>query len=207
MDLDSFINIIRLLLSQKGRVSIKGVGTLVISISGAKISESGHTIYPPDSKCSFISTYTDNEDLIDCLSKREKLAITIAKEEVDFFVSRILKELEQSHLFNLPGFGQFKVETTSNIITFNQEKDSKILPELYGLEPIFVKPLKKRGKIISSKYAKTSFWRVTAITAVVLATLFFGTVSVYIFKDELRPVLKVLLYSNSERKLLEEAGY
>lgn len=224
MDLNLLSKLLKDLLMFNDRVSLPGMGSFITEIAPSVFSDRALVIHPPFRRVLFRTTETWNDGLLEELySKESSVSLDDAKTTIGKAVEGMREILNSKKVLALPEFGTMKA-TESGDLFFVLDKSVFIYPEVFGLEPINIKPLVKGGeveritgrtkisKIGSVKRVSSNQRRGSAnklgnrkwlrVSLIVLFVLILVVVTAYVFRDQLRPLWEILLYSKEERALL-----
>lgn len=202
------------LLNYYERVSLPGLGSFIKRVIPAHLSADGTLISPPIVKIEFkTSEIWDDELLIKKYSQHEHISYTIAKEEVIEQMNKLSDSLIKSKNILLPGLGTFSYNQP-NVISFTPSPGVEYSLDSFGLEPVNIKPLNIKGQIeqIVEKHQKhhrkpKRWHRAILFLIYLVIILCVAAALIYLFREELRPLLEKILYNKEERELLQLIKY
>ncbi|HON54274.1 MAG TPA: hypothetical protein PLG03_01825 [Bacteroidales bacterium] len=206
MDLQTLSRLIKDLITVNDRVSLPGMGGFVTEIAPSVFSDKARVINPPFRRVLFRMSETWNDQLLENLYADEAdITLEEAANEIESFIKDLRSDLNRLKSIQLPGFGTMKA-TDKNDYFFVADKDLFIYPEAFGLEPLNIKILPKRGslEILKKTSAKPKKkHRLGLILLIILVILIIIIALMVFFKEEIRPVWEWILYSREERELLK----
>jgi hypothetical protein len=206
MDLQTLSRLIKDLITVNDRVSLPGMGGFITEIAPSVFSDKAMVINPPFRRVLFRTSETWNDQLLENLYADEaEITLEEAADEIESFIKDFKLELNKSKSVHLPGFGTMKA-TDRNDYYFVADKDLFIYPDAFGLEPLNIKILPKRGSLEILKKASPKpkkKHRLGLVLLIILIILIVAIASMVVFKEEMKPVWEWLLYSREERELLK----
>lgn len=147
MDLQTLSRLLKDLITVHDRVSLPGLGGFVTELAPSVFSDKALVINPPFRRVLFKSTETWNDELLENLYADENdLTIDDAHKELISFLREFKSELNKQKSVVLPGFGIMRATDQLDYF-FVAEKDLFIYPDSYGLEPLNIKILPKKGTV------------------------------------------------------------
>lgn len=147
MDLDLFSGIIRKLILVHDRVSLPGMGSFIAETAPSVFSDRAMVIHPPFRRILFRSGEIWNDGILEDTYAREfALDDDAAKKEIAEFVSYLKRELNTHKSLRIPEFGTMRA-TEQNDYFFVAEKGLFNYLEAFGLEPLNIKILPKKGEV------------------------------------------------------------
>ncbi|PKO99648.1 MAG: hypothetical protein CVU13_03725 [Bacteroidetes bacterium HGW-Bacteroidetes-8] len=147
MDITLFSNILKELLLENDRVSLPGMGSFIAEMAPSVFSDRALVIHPPFRRILFRSSESWNDGLLESRYAKERgVAEEIAKHEISEFVKRLKVDLSTNKTYKIPGFGTMRA-TEQNDYFFVADKDLFNYVEGYGLAPINIKVLSKKGEV------------------------------------------------------------
>jgi len=147
MDITLFSNILKELILENDRVSLPGMGSFIAEMAPSVFSDRALVIHPPFRRILFRSSEIWNDGLLEEKYAKERgVAEEIAKHEISEFIKRLKIDLSTNKSYKIPGFGSMRA-TEQNDYFFVADKDLFNYVEGYGLAPINVKVLSKRGEV------------------------------------------------------------
>jgi len=232
MDLQTLSKLLKDLITVHDRVSLPGLGGFVTELAPSVFSDKAMVIHPPFRRVLFKPTETWNDELLENLyADQADITVEDAKRELSSFLKEFKTDLNKQKSVILPEFGTMR-STEQHDYFFVADKDLFIYPGAYGLEPINIKILPKRGvvEVLTGKKSsipapparrayeqatpvtnqkqkvknkkKKSNWGTVILTFLLLAVIILALM--VIFKDQARPVWEWLLYSQEERELVRQ---
>lgn len=147
MDITLFSNILKELILENDRVSLPGMGSFIAEMAPSVFSDRALVIHPPFRRILFRSSESWNDGLLEGRYAKERgVAEDIAKHEITEFVKRLKVDLSTNKTYKIPGFGTMRA-TEQNDYFFVADKDLFNYVEGYGLAPINIKVLSKKGEV------------------------------------------------------------
>jgi nucleoid DNA-binding protein/preprotein translocase subunit SecG len=147
MDLDLFSGIIRKLILVHDRVSLPGMGSFIAETAPSVFSDRAMVIHPPFRRILFRPGEIWNDGILEDAYAREfSLDDDVARKEIAEFVSYLKGELNTHKSVRIPEFGTMRA-TEQNDYFFVAEKGLFNYLETFGLEPLNIKILPKKGEI------------------------------------------------------------
>jgi nucleoid DNA-binding protein len=147
MDITLFSNILKELILENERVSLPGMGSFIAEMAPSVFSDRALVIHPPFRRILFRSSESWNDGLLEGRYAKERgVAEDIAKHEITEFVKRLKVDLSTNKTYKIPGFGTMRA-TEQNDYFFVADKDLFNYVEGYGLAPINIKVLSKKGEV------------------------------------------------------------
>ncbi|OFY28233.1 MAG: hypothetical protein A2X17_02390 [Bacteroidetes bacterium GWF2_41_61] len=147
MDITLFSNILKELILENERVSLPGMGSFIAEMAPSVFSDRALVIHPPFRRILFRSSESWNDGLLEIRYADDRgVSIEIAKHEIAEFVKRLKVDLSTNKTYKIPGFGTMRA-TEQNDYFFVADKDLFNYVEGYGLTPINIKVLSKKGEV------------------------------------------------------------
>ena len=147
MDLQTLSRLLKDLITVHDRVSLPGLGGFVTELAPSVFSDKAMVINPPFRRVLFKSTETWNDELLENLYADENdLTIEDARKELMAFLREFKNDLNKQKSVILPGFGIMRATDQLDYF-FVADKDLFIYPDSYGLEPLNIKILPKKGTV------------------------------------------------------------
>jgi len=147
MDITLFSNILKELILENDRVSLPGMGSFIAEMAPSVFSDRALVIHPPFRRILFRSSESWNDGLLERRYADDRgVSIEIAKHEIAEFVKRLKVDLSTNKTYKIPGFGTMRA-TEQNDYFFVADKDLFNYVEGYGLAPINIKVLSKKGEV------------------------------------------------------------
>jgi hypothetical protein len=147
MDLDLFSGIIRKLILVHDRVSLPGMGSFIAETAPSVFSDRAMVIHPPFRRILFRPGEIWNDGILEDAYAREfSLDDDVARKEIAEFVSYLKGELNTHKSVRIPEFGTMRA-TEQNDYFFVAEKGLFNYLEAFGLEPLNIKILPKKGEV------------------------------------------------------------
>lgn len=220
MTIDTFTSLLNEFVLERDLVAIPGLGTFVIKLQQASISDNGFTINPPCRRLEFVCD-SGRQDLGDSDFSAlwaEKTGKTVEQtsSEVDDLVKQINRSLDKEGVVTLPEFGKLR-RLSDGSRFFIMDKDAGIDSEYFGLESV---SLKNRPEIkVNAPEERQNEEKVQAECArkverkkrpvvvkvilwiVLLAALF--VIGFYVLMNYFPDLLDRLLYSPQELEIIK----
>lgn len=155
----NMINYIFEYLKSNNKVIVHGFGFFYLQNTQAKIDTELKSILPPAKEIAFSIDYeSQDEGLINFISKKENIAPSQAKLELEKLTNHWKNSLDHHQNLNIDTIGSFHIQE-QQLIFIGHRIDIET-PDFYGLEEIDVQKLKWGRKISSGSYAvsKTILW-------------------------------------------------
>ncbi len=210
MDLGQTYTQIQKLLLNNEEIIIPNVGIFTVESTPASFLQDGKTILPPSKKLLFENKIIHGARL----PWQEDLG------------AKIVEALAQEESFEVPGFGIF-TKTQQGGITFTANESFDFAPDNFSLEAIQLEVNEKPDiqpekiphvpeKEHENKSAKTTAppqrsqtdeWQTpkwVIYTAIVIGVIILLVAFVLIFKEQLKPVLENLLYTQEELEIIQK---
>lgn len=153
MDLQTLSRLLKDLITVHDRVSLPGLGGFVTELAPSVFSDKAMVINPPFRRVLFKSSETWNDELLENLYADENdIPVEEARKELELFLREFRSELNKQKSVVIPGFGVMRATDQLDYF-FVADKDLFIYPDSFGLEPLNVKILHKKGtvEILSGK--------------------------------------------------------
>lgn len=219
MDLQLISSILQSLILEHDRVSLPGLGSFMAEIAPSPILDGGQLLEPPFRKIFFRESESWNDSLLE-RAYAERLGVDFeeAVEEIKTYLTKVKELLEREKSYLFPNFGTLRA-TKENDFFFVVDEEFVTYKEGYGLKPISQRKLQKPGAIeeikessklpdetsSKDKVGDKKVRRVTPVALlIILLLLLLIVISLFLFKEQLQPLWKWLLYSREERQLLEQ---
>jgi len=229
MDLQTLSKLLIDLITVHDRVSLPGLGGFITELAPSVFSDKAMVIHPPFRRVLFRTNESWNDELLENLYADEAdLTVEDSKKEIGAFMRELKLELNSKKSIVFPGFGTMR-STDQHDYFFVADKDLSIFPDAYGLEPLNIKILPKRGvvEILTGgkrasmlnqpsrhseppvaqhkrSHHKRNGIKVSSVLLIIFLILVVAVALMVIFKDQIRPVWEWLLYSQEERELLRQ---
>ena len=175
-----------LLLAQK-RVSIPGLGTLIIKDKSSRMEKGGELFTPPTSVIEFEEHIAPDEldDLIEFIVAKEGISVESAEEQVKSFAGMVHQSvMEENNTVPLEDLGAFQKGLYDNLI-FEPSQEEQVPGEGFGLPNLEASPLNLEDGLFEEDHPDATeqrknmlIWLVAIPVAFVLV---FGT---YLFFNE-----------------------
>ncbi|MCG8412469.1 MAG: SPOR domain-containing protein [Bacteroidales bacterium] len=134
-------NYIKELLTKNQGVIIPRLGGFLSEYESAVFDKEKNQFLPPCLKISFNPKYTyQDNSLIDFISKKEQISKSEATKKLNDFSSEIKTTLNSGNKFYFPEIGELYKNTRSEIV-FQQQKDSNLLTNSFGLHNVKTNPI------------------------------------------------------------------
>ncbi len=147
MDLQTLSRLLKDLITVNDRVSLPGLGGFVTELAPSVFSDKAMVINPPFRRVLFKSSETWNDELLENLYADENnLSIDDARKELTLFLKEFRNDLNKQKSVVMPGFGIMRATDQLDYF-FVAEKDLFIYTDSYGLEPLNIKILPKKGTV------------------------------------------------------------
>lgn len=147
MELNLLSSILRELILEHDRVSLPGMGSFIAEMAPSVFSDRAMVIHPPYRRILFRTAEVWNDGLLENRYAIERgISINDASAEIAEFVKWLKTELNASKSYKIPDFGTMRA-TEQNDYFFVADKGLFNYPEGFGLEPINLKVLSKKGVV------------------------------------------------------------
>lgn len=147
MELNLLSSILRELILEHDRVSLPGMGSFIAEMAPSVFSDKAMVIHPPFRRILFRTSEVWNDGLLEGRYAAERgISESEAVAEISVFVKMMKIELNSSKHFKIPDFGSMRA-TEQNDYFFVAEKGLFNYLEGFGLEPINLKVLNRRGVV------------------------------------------------------------
>ena len=210
MDLGQIYTQIQKLLLNNEEIILPNVGIFRVESTPASFMQDGKTILPPSKKLLFENKIIHGARL----PWQEDLG------------AKIVEALAQEESFEIPGFGIF-TKTQQGGITFTANESFDFAPDNFSLEAIQLEvnempdmqpekiphapekdPKNKSAKTTAPpQRSQTDEWQTpkwVIYTAIVIGVIILLVAFVLIFKEQLKPVLENLLYTQEELEIIQK---
>ena len=147
MDINLFSKILRELILEHDRVSLPGMGSFIAEMAPSVFSDRALVIHPPFRRILFRTSEIWNDGLLEERYAKERgVSEDIAKHEISEFIKRLKIDLNTNKSYKIPDFGSMRA-TEQNDYFFVADKELFNYNEGFGLEPINIRILSKRGEV------------------------------------------------------------
>ena len=147
MDINLFSKILRELILEHDRVSLPGMGSFIAEMAPSVLSDRALVIHPPFRRILFRTSEIWNDGLLEERYAKERgVSEEIAKHEISEFIKRLKIDLNTNKTYKIPDFGSMRA-TEQNDYFFVADKELFNYIEGFGLEPINIRILSKRGEV------------------------------------------------------------
>lgn len=147
MDLDLLSKILRELVLIHNRVSLPGMGSFIAEKAPSVFSDRAMVIHPPFRRILFRPSEIWNDELLETRYAQEKgYKIEVAKHEIAEFIKRFKVDLNTNKNYRIPDFGTMRA-TEQNDYFFVADKNLFNYLEAFGLEPVSIKFLPRKGEV------------------------------------------------------------
>ncbi len=147
MDINLLSKIFRELILEHDRVSLPGVGSFIAEVAPSVFSDRGLIIHPPFRRILFRTSEIWNDGMFQKKYAEERgVTDEIAGHEIAKFVKELKHELNTNKSFKIPDFGSMRA-TEQNDYFFVADKELFNYLESFGLVPVNIKVLSKRGEL------------------------------------------------------------
>jgi len=147
MDINLFSKILRELILEHDRVSLPGMGSFIAEMAPSVFSDRALVIHPPFRRILFRTSEIWNDGLLEERYAKERgVSEEIAKHEISEFIKRLKIDLNTNKTYKIPDFGSMRA-TEQNDYFFVADKELFNYIEGFGLEPINIRILSKRGEV------------------------------------------------------------
>lgn len=183
-----------LLVKNQG-VILPGFGGFVSEYEPASFDVNENKFLPPSKKILFNREFSYQDDLLsDYISNEEKITKEEAKKRLNDFITEVQQILKKGDKIEFPEIGTLSQNTKGQII-FNQNKDSNLLTDSFGLSSIKTKKSIVEPAQINSYKSKKSYKKPIIISSFIIICLLF-IFSAWFFTDGFKNV-KILNSSNN----------
>ncbi len=127
------------LLEKENKVTLPEIGTIRLNYYPSEILTFSGKVLPPRYKIEFSKIVADSDNrLIEFITVIHKTNFEEAKNKVNEFCSAILTQIKQEKPFYIPEVGTFKWNKEKNEIIFEEDKNSRLLSENFGLTDVIL---------------------------------------------------------------------
>lgn len=124
-----------LLITNQG-VIIPGFGGFISEYEPAAFDINENKFLPPSKSIKFRSDYTHQDTLLaSYIAEKENINLNESKKLIDNFTENLKLKLKNGELISFPEIGSLKKDKKGDII-FNQTKETNLLTDSFGLEPL-----------------------------------------------------------------------
>ncbi|MDO9679597.1 MAG: hypothetical protein Q7262_01155 [Bacteroidales bacterium] len=157
MELNLLSSILRELILEHDRVSLPGMGSFIAEMAPSVFSDKAMVIHPPFRRILFRTSEVWNDGLLESRYAAERgISDSEATAEISVFVKMMKIELNSTKHYKIPDFGSMRA-TEQNDYFFVAEKGLFNYLEGFGLEPLNLKVLNKRGAVETLTGKSTPF--------------------------------------------------
>lgn len=150
-------SILRELILEHDRVSLPGMGSFIAEMAPSVFSDKAMVIHPPFRRILFRTSEVWNDGLLESRYAAERgISDSEATAEISVFVKMMKIELNSTKHYKIPDFGSMRA-TEQNDYFFVAEKGLFNYLEGFGLEPLNLKVLNKRGAVETLTGKSTPF--------------------------------------------------
>lgn len=147
MELNLLSSILRELILEHDRVSLPGMGSFIAEMAPSVFSDKAMVIHPPFRRILFRTAEVWNDGLLESRYAVERgISENEATAEISVFVKMMKIELNSTKHYKIPDFGSMRA-TEQNDYFFVAEKGLFNYLEGFGLEPLNLKVLNRRGAV------------------------------------------------------------
>ena len=147
MELNLLSSILRELILEHDRVSLPGMGSFIAEMAPSVFSDKAMVIHPPFRRILFRTAEVWNDGLLESRFAAERgINENEATAEISVFVKMMKIELNSTKHYKIPDFGSMRA-TEQNDYFFVAEKGLFNYLEGFGLEPLNLKVLNKKGAV------------------------------------------------------------
>jgi hypothetical protein len=157
MELNLLSSILRELILEHDRVSLPGMGSFIAEMAPSVFSDKAMVIHPPFRRILFRTSEVWNDGLLESRYAAERgISDSEATAEISVFVKMMKIELNSTKHYKIPDFGSMRA-TEQNDYFFVAEKGLFNYLEGFGLEPLNLKVLNRRGAVETLTGKSTPF--------------------------------------------------
>ncbi|MDP3397820.1 MAG: hypothetical protein Q8S23_01600 [Bacteroidales bacterium] len=157
MELNLLSSILRELILEHDRVSLPGMGSFIAEMAPSVFSDKAMVIHPPFRRILFRTAEVWNDGLLESRYAAERgISENEATAEISVFVKMMKIELNSTKHYKIPDFGSMRA-TEQNDYFFVAEKGLFNYLEGFGLEPLNLKVLNKKGAVETLTGKSTPF--------------------------------------------------
>lgn len=147
MDLELISKILKALILENDRVSLPGMGSFIAEMAPSVFSDRARVIHPPFRRILFRPSEIWNDQLLEKEYAANKgVGEEEARREISELVKSLKSELNVAKSVRIPEFGTMRA-TEQNDYFFVADKDLFNYTETFGLKPVNVKLMPKRGQV------------------------------------------------------------
>lgn len=223
MDLSTISTLLSELLSENKSVTLPTMGCFVLEENSSELQFSGKIISPPEKKILFCtSEFEDDGVLVAAFAKKMGVSANEAKDEVFSILKFISDELASVGKVLIPSLGTITMGA-GDTLYFHASSDCMLCGS-FPFEPISVMPIDKsvieemvepETKVVEEiaikeepaeetpKNRNKTLWIVLIAIMVLIIVLL---ALIYIFREELRPMLEQFLYTQEDMSILKKAS-
>lgn len=147
MDLELISKILKALILENDRVSLPGMGSFIAEMAPSVFSDRARVIHPPFRRILFRPSEIWNDQLLEKEYAANKgVSEEEARRDISELVKSLKSELNVAKSVRIPEFGTMRA-TEQNDYFFVADKDLFNYTETFGLKPVNVKLMPKRGQV------------------------------------------------------------
>lgn len=215
MDIHSFAYCLKDLIQQNDKVAVPRLGLFFATMTPASFSDNRTVINPPYWQVRFSEEEVEDNDgqlLISQIMKYMNCSDDQAQIELEWCISRLKTELEQSRTCMIPGLGIMKADSRNEYYFIPDDTEFGFYEGL-GLEPVHIKQFNyKQLKQKQKRKHISKGGRIALFFASILVFIIVVLVLSYLLKDNYPAanivwqwfdnILNHLLYSKEELEIL-----
>lgn len=226
MDINALAKTIAAIIKADGSATVPGLGKFSVAKSSAKLSDDGTIIYPPKIELDFVQDYEEaGIDTIERYASQTGKERECAANEIKECVGEIKRQLIENGTVVMPQMGEITLDK-ENRPSFKMAERCILAAELFGLEPVALRPKAgfSKDKVIlqqekpeareenkpqeqqksTPESTQKKMTKAQAIAIYIIAAIIIIAILLFVFLQQLSPLLEKLLYTKEELELMEQ---
>ena len=226
MDINALAKTIAAIIKADGSATVPGLGKFSVAKSSAKLSDDGTIIYPPKIELDFVQDYEEaGIDTIERYASQTGKERVCAANEIKECVGEIKRQLIENGTVIMPQMGEITLDK-ENRPSFKMAERCILAAELFGLEPVALRPKAgfSKDKVIlqqekpeareenkpqeqqksTPETTQKKMTKAQAIAIYIIAAIIIIVILLFVFRQQLSPLLEKLLYTKEELELMEQ---
>lgn len=152
MDVLLLSRLLKELIIDNERIPLPGMGYFLTEPTSAFFSEDRKTIYPPSKRISFKGDDMAKGDILAAyFAKSCGIDADTARTELDTFLQQLKITLNNKKSIDFPGMGRLRLTQDGNLFFAMDTTDGGLFAQVFGFEPIVLKPVNKSSDTATSK--------------------------------------------------------
>lgn len=226
MDINALAKTIAAIIKADGSATVPGLGKFSVAKSSAKLSDDGTIIYPPKIELDFVQDYEEaGIDTIERYASQTGKERECAANEIKECVGEIKRQLIENGTVVMPQMGEITLDK-ENRPSFKMAERCILAAELFGLEPVALRPKAgfSKDKVIlqqekpeareenkpqeqqksTPETTQKKMTKAQAIAIYIIAAIIIIAILLFVFRQQLSPLIEKLLYTKEELELMEQ---